>query len=57
MWKKRDTYFYIYFMKKCKWCEKEIVDMRLHAVFCRRACKNMYRRSIKNENNKNGKKM
>ena len=36
-------------MRNCKWCNKEMIDKRSDAVFCRRACKNMYRRSIKNK--------
>ena len=42
-------------MKKCKWCEKELISKRSDAIFCRRACKNIYRRSIKNKLNKDEK--
>ena len=37
-------------MRKCKWCDKELVDKRSDAIFCRRICKGMYRRSEKNKN-------
>jgi methylenetetrahydrofolate reductase (NADPH) len=40
-------------VKKCNWCEKEIVELRSDAIFCRRACKNIYRRSEKNKRVKN----
>lgn len=33
----------------CKWCEKEIIDKRKDAVFCRRRCKGMYSRKKKND--------
>lgn len=44
-------------VKKCKWCDKEIVGLRSDAIFCRRACKNIYRRSEKNKNDKNDKEV
>ncbi len=42
-------------IKKCKWCEKEIVGLRTDAIFCRRACKNIYRRAEKNKKSKDDK--
>ncbi len=35
--------------KKCKWCDKEMVGLRSDAIFCRRACKAMFRRALKNK--------
>lgn len=40
-------------IKKCKWCDKEIISLRSDAIFCRRACKNIYRRAEKNKIVKN----
>jgi hypothetical protein len=43
-------------MKKCKWCDKEITEnKRKDAIFCRRRCKGMYSRKMKNERLKNEK--
>lgn len=36
-------------IKKCKWCNKDIVGLRSDAIFCRRVCKNIYRRAEKNK--------
>ena len=36
-------------MKKCKWCDKELVNKRIDAIFCNRNCKGMYRRAEKNK--------
>lgn len=44
-------------IKKCKWCNKEIIGLRSDAIFCRRACKNIYRRALKNKKGKNDKEM
>jgi hypothetical protein len=35
-------------VKKCKWCDKEIVGLRSDVIFCRRACKNKIN-SLKNQ--------
>lgn len=48
-----DIFFNIYNMRKCKWCDKELVDKRIDAAFCRRICKGMYRRAEKNKRIKN----
>jgi len=40
-------------VKKCKWCDKEIIGLRKGAIFCRRACKNIHRRAEKNKKIKN----
>lgn len=39
--------------KVCKWCSNEIINKRSDSIFCRRACKNIYRRSKKNKKSKN----
>lgn len=40
-------------VKKCKWCNKEIIGLRSDSIFCRRACKNIFRRAEKNKRIKN----
>ena len=39
-------------MRKCKWCGKDISEMRKNALFCRRVCKGMYSRKLKIEKKK-----
>ncbi len=44
-------------MKKCKWCNKELVDKRSDSLFCRRSCKGMFSRKKKIENEKRDRKV
>ena len=36
--------------KNCKWCNSPIINKRSDALFCKRSCKNIYRRKKKIEN-------
>jgi hypothetical protein len=44
-------------MKKCKWCDKELINKRNDAKFCCRNCKGMNRRAEKNKKIKNEKNL